>query len=99
MRERRGDESDVVDAEGGRLSARMPGWHVIAWGNVIAAPVAFAVSGIALAHEPIHLTAKAVAGLAYLAGGSQFGAYMLWYRGWGPSAWPAPANSSSRSRW
>jgi drug/metabolite transporter (DMT)-like permease len=70
-------------AEGGRLSARMPGWQVIAWGNVLAAPVNVAVCAVALAHEPVHLTAKSFAGLGYLAVVSQFGAFAVLYRGMG----------------
>ncbi|WP_405791342.1 DMT family transporter [Streptomyces sp. NBC_00029] len=70
-------------AEGGRLSAHMPGWRVIAWGVVLAAPVNLAVSAWAFPHEPVHLTAKAVLGMAYIAGVSQFGAFVLWYQGMG----------------
>ena len=70
-------------AEGGRLSAHMPGWRVIAWGVVLAAPVNVAVSACALPHEPAHLTAKAVAGMAYIAAVSQFGGFVVWYRGMG----------------
>ncbi|MGF1430393.1 DMT family transporter [Kitasatospora sp. LaBMicrA B282] len=70
-------------AQGGRLSAHMPGWHVIAWAVVLAAPVNLAVSAWALPHEPLHLTAKAVLGMAYAAGISQLGAFVLWYRGMG----------------
>ncbi|MFE4257324.1 DMT family transporter [Streptomyces sp. NPDC056883] len=70
-------------AEGGRLSARMPGWHVIAWGVVIAAPVNLAVAALALQHEPVHLTAKAVIGMAYIAAISQFGGFVVWYKGMG----------------
>jgi drug/metabolite transporter (DMT)-like permease len=70
-------------AEGGRLSVHMPGWQVIAWGVVLAAPVTFAVGAVALATEPVHLTAKALTGLAYIAGISQFGGFVVWYRGMG----------------
>ena len=70
-------------AEGGRLSAHLPGWRVIAWGVVIAAPVNLVVSGWALTHEPVHLTAKALVGMAYIAAVSQFGGFVLWYRGMG----------------
>lgn len=70
-------------AEGGRLSARMPGWQVIAWGVVLAAPVSLAVCAIALPHEPVRLTAEAVTGMAYIAGISQFGGFVVWYRGMG----------------
>jgi drug/metabolite transporter (DMT)-like permease len=70
-------------AEGGRLSAHMPGWRVIAWGIVLAAPVNLVVSGWALTQEPVHLTTKAVVGMAYIAAISQFGGFVLWYRGMG----------------
>lgn len=70
-------------AYGGRLSARMPGWRVIAWGVVLAAPVNLAVSLWALPDEPLHLTAKAVLGMAYIAGISQFGGFVVWYKGMG----------------
>ena len=70
-------------AEGGRLSAHLPGWQVIAWGVVLAAPVSLAVSAVALAGEPVHLTAKAVTGMAYIAAVSQFGGFVVWYRGMG----------------
>ncbi|MDH6135545.1 drug/metabolite transporter (DMT)-like permease [Kitasatospora sp. MAA4] len=70
-------------ANGGRLSARMPGWRVIAWGVVLAAPVNLAVALWALSHEPVHLTAKAVVGMAYIAGISQFGGFVVWYKGMG----------------
>jgi drug/metabolite transporter (DMT)-like permease len=61
----------------------MPGWHVITWAIVFAAPVNPAVCAVAVAHEPIHLTARVVVGMAYLAGVSQFGGFVAWYRGMG----------------
>ncbi|MEV7008426.1 DMT family transporter [Streptosporangium sp. NPDC051022] len=70
-------------AEGGRLSAHMPGWRVIAWGVVLAAPVNLIVSVLALPQEPVHFTAKALVGLTYIAAISQFGAFVLWYQGMG----------------
>ncbi|QEV22576.1 DMT family transporter [Streptomyces alboniger] len=70
-------------AEGGRLSAHMPGWRVIAWGVVLAAPVNLLVSAVALPQEPVHLTVKAVVGMVYIAGVSQFGAFVVWYQGMG----------------
>ncbi|MFD3808176.1 DMT family transporter [Streptomyces sp. NPDC058611] len=70
-------------AQGGRLAAHMPGWQVIAWGVVLAAPVNLAVSVWAVPQEPVHLTAKAVLGMAYIAAVSQFGAFVLWYQGMG----------------
>ena len=73
----------VLYAEGGRLAAHLPGWKVIAWGVVLAAPVSLAVCGFALTHEPVHLTGRAVGGLAYLAAVSQLGGFVIWYRGMG----------------
>ncbi|GAA1517818.1 DMT family transporter [Kribbella lupini] len=68
-------------AQGGRLAAAMPGWQVIAWGVVAALPVSAVVTALAVPHEPIHLTTKAVIGMGYLAAISQFGAFVAWYRG------------------
>ncbi|MEU7755809.1 DMT family transporter [Micromonospora sp. NPDC049171] len=70
-------------AEGGRLAAHMPGWQVIAWGVVLAAPVSLAVCAVALPQEPVRLTAEAIGGMAYLAAISQFGGFVVWYRGMG----------------
>ncbi|HEX2144335.1 MAG TPA: DMT family transporter [Glycomyces sp.] len=70
-------------AQGGRLSAHMPGWRVIAWGVVIAAPVNLAVSVWALGQEPVDFTAKALIGMAYIAAVSQFGGFVVWYKGMG----------------
>jgi drug/metabolite transporter (DMT)-like permease len=70
-------------AEGGRLSAHMPGWRVIAWGVVLAAPVSLAVCAAALPHEPVRLTAEAVGGMVYISAISQFGGFVVWYRGMG----------------
>ncbi|SIM49484.1 transporter ydeK [Mycobacteroides abscessus subsp. abscessus] len=61
----------------------MPGWQVIAWGVVLAAPVNLLVTVLALPHEPVHLNAHALIGMAYLAAISQFGGFVVWYRGMG----------------
>ena len=68
-------------AEGGRLSSRIPGWQVIAWGVLLAAPVNLAVTIVALPVEPVHLSARGVAGLLYIAAVSQFLGFVVWYRG------------------
>ncbi|MFF2043848.1 DMT family transporter [Kitasatospora sp. NPDC058170] len=68
-------------AEGGRISRELPGWQVIAWAVVVALPVTVLTAGIALTAEPVRFGAKAVAGLAYTAAVSQFGGFVLWYRG------------------
>lgn len=68
-------------AEGGRLASYMPGWQVIAWAVVAALPVTVLITVVALPAEPIHITAKALTGLAYIAFVSQFGGFVVWYRG------------------
>lgn len=68
-------------AEGGRLSAHLPSWTVIAWAVVLGAPLNLLISGVALAHEPVHVTFTALLGLIYIAAISQFGGFVLWYRG------------------
>ncbi|MFE0463788.1 DMT family transporter [Kitasatospora sp. NPDC058965] len=69
-------------AEGGLLARRgMPGWQVIGWAVVVALPVTALTCALALPREPVHLTAHALAGLAYVGGVSQFGGFVLWYRG------------------
>ena len=70
-------------AEGGRLSSRMPGWRVIAWGVVLAAPVNLVVSVWGISRESVHLSATALLGMAYIAGVSQFFGFVAWYRGMG----------------
>ncbi|MGK4584112.1 DMT family transporter [Kitasatospora sp. HPMI-4] len=68
-------------AEGGRLAREMPGWQVIGWAVLAALPVTAVTAVTALGAEPVHLTAHAVAGLAYQGAVSQFGGFVLWYRG------------------
>ncbi|MFI6939896.1 DMT family transporter [Streptomyces sp. NPDC050418] len=67
--------------EGGRLAKVMPGWQVIGWALVACLPLALPASAVALAYEPWELTAKAVAGLLWVAAGSQFVGLVVWYRG------------------
>ncbi|WP_073758786.1 DMT family transporter [Streptomyces sp. CB03234] len=68
-------------AQGGRLASHMPGWQVIAWGVVAALPVSALVTALSLPWEPVQMTAKAAVGMAYLAAVSQFGGFVVWYRG------------------
>lgn len=68
-------------AEGGRLSRELPGWQVIGWAAVASLPVTVLTTAVALPAEPVHLGAKALAGLAYTAVVSQFCGFVLWYRG------------------
>lgn len=68
-------------SEGGRLAREMPGWQVIAWALVLCLPVAAAGAAWALTAEPVRLTAHTVAGLLWVAVGSQFVGLWVWYRG------------------
>jgi drug/metabolite transporter (DMT)-like permease len=67
--------------EGGRLTRVMPGWQVICWALVLCLPFAAAGALVALAHEPVELSVHAVAGLLWVAAGSQLGGLVVWYRG------------------
>ncbi|NEB02355.1 DMT family transporter [Streptomyces sp. SID13726] len=67
--------------EGGRLARVMPGWQVIAWALVLCLPLSVPAAAIALSYEPVHLTAHSVAGLLWVAVGSQFLGLVVWYRG------------------
>lgn len=69
-------------AEGGRLARTMPGWQVIAWGVLAALPISLPITVAAIAHRPaVHLSAPAVAGLAYVGIVSMFVGFLAWYRG------------------
>ncbi|MFD8757042.1 DMT family transporter [Kitasatospora sp. NPDC059577] len=68
-------------AEGGRLSRDLPGAQVIAWAVLVALPVMLLTSAFGLATEPLRVGPKALVGLAYVAAVSQFGGFVLWYRG------------------
>ncbi|MER7579532.1 DMT family transporter [Kitasatospora sp. NPDC097691] len=68
-------------AEGGRLSRDLPGAQVIAWAVLAALPVMLLTSAFGLATEPVRFGPKALVGLAYVAAVSQFGGFVLWYRG------------------
>ncbi|MFI6349427.1 DMT family transporter [Streptomyces sp. NPDC050560] len=67
--------------EGGRLARMMPGWQVIGWALVLCLPLAVVGAAVALAHEPVHASAQGVAGLVWVAAGSQFLGLVVWYRG------------------
>ncbi|MHC3471996.1 DMT family transporter [Streptomyces sp. 7R007] len=67
--------------EGGRLARVMPGWQVIGWALVLCLPLSVPAAVLALAYEPVHLTAHSVAGLLWVAAGSQFLGLVVWYRG------------------
>ncbi|MFD4034221.1 DMT family transporter [Streptomyces sp. NPDC058637] len=67
--------------EGGRLASVMPGWQVIGWALVLCLPLAVAGTALALAFEPVHLTAHGIVGLVWVAAGSTFLGLYVWYRG------------------
>ncbi|RZU11439.1 DMT family transporter [Streptomyces sp. BK239] len=67
--------------EGGRLARVMPGWQVIGWALTFCLPLSAPAAAVALAFEPAHLTAHSVAGLLWVAAGSQFLGLVVWYRG------------------
>ncbi|MFC9281504.1 DMT family transporter [Streptomyces collinus] len=67
--------------EGGRLARVMPGWQVIGWALVLCLPLSLPAAAVALAYEPVHLTAHGVAGVLWVALGSQFLGLVVWYRG------------------
>ncbi|MET9255967.1 DMT family transporter [Streptomyces sp. NPDC003717] len=68
-------------AEGGRLARTMPGWQVIGWALVLCLPLTVPMAAVALSFEPVRLTAHGVAGLLWVAVGSQFLGLVVWYRG------------------
>ncbi|MGW0823932.1 DMT family transporter [Streptomyces sp. NPDC002845] len=67
--------------EGGRLARVMPGWQVIAWALVLCLPFTVPGALLALSYEPVELTAHSLAGLLWVAVGSQFLGLVVWYRG------------------
>ncbi|ANS64012.1 integral membrane protein [Streptomyces lincolnensis] len=67
--------------EGGRLARVMPGWQVIGWALVLCLPLTVPAAALALSYEPVHLTGHSVAGLLWVAAGSQFLGLVVWYRG------------------
>ncbi|MEY9489741.1 drug/metabolite transporter (DMT)-like permease [Streptomyces calvus] len=67
--------------EGGRLARVMPGWQVIGWALMLCLPLALPGAAVALAVEPVTPTAHSVAGLLWVAAGSQFLGLIVWYRG------------------
>jgi drug/metabolite transporter (DMT)-like permease len=68
-------------AEGGRLARVMPGWQVIGWALVLCLPLSVPGAALALSQEPVRLTVHSVAGLLWVAAGSQFLGMVVWYRG------------------
>jgi drug/metabolite transporter (DMT)-like permease len=69
-------------AEGGRLARELPGWQVVAWGLLLALPLAVPLTLIgALGSSAPHVTADALLGFAYVGTASTFFGFFAWYRG------------------
>ncbi|TYK48219.1 DMT family transporter [Actinomadura decatromicini] len=67
--------------EGARLSRDMPGWRVISWATVLAAPITVPVTGWLLATTGPHWTGRAVLGFGYVAAFSAYLGFFAWYEG------------------
>ncbi|MFD5540976.1 DMT family transporter [Streptomyces sp. NPDC127079] len=67
--------------EGGRLARVMPGWQVIGWALVLCLPLTLPAAVVALSYEPVVWNAHGIAGVLWVAAGSQFLGLMVWYRG------------------
>ncbi|MFJ9351533.1 DMT family transporter [Streptomyces sp. NPDC101237] len=67
--------------EGGRLARVMPGWQVIGWALVCCLPLTVPAAVVALSYEPVVWNAHGVAGVLWVAVGSQFLGLVVWYRG------------------
>ncbi|MEU6196067.1 DMT family transporter [Streptomyces sp. NPDC047061] len=67
--------------EGGRLARIMPGWQVIGWALVLCLPLTVPAAVVALSYEPVVWNAHGVAGVLWVAAGSQFLGLVVWYRG------------------
>jgi drug/metabolite transporter (DMT)-like permease len=70
----------IAYAEGGRLAREMPGWQVMAWALMLAAPGAALGFGYTWAHLALPLDAAPWLALGFLALITQFGAFWFWYR-------------------
>ncbi|SEG61529.1 Permease of the drug/metabolite transporter (DMT) superfamily [Thermomonospora echinospora] len=68
-------------AEGGRLAREMPGWRVISWALVLAAPVSVPVTAVLLATTEQEWTARSVIGFGYVSAFSMFLGFFAWYAG------------------
>ena len=68
--------------EGGVLAREYGGWRVICWALILALPASVPVTAWAAATEPVgHVTASAVAGLAWVSVVSMCLGFFAWYQG------------------
>jgi drug/metabolite transporter (DMT)-like permease len=68
-------------AEGGRLARTLPGWQVICWALVLAAPVVAILTAFAADARLLAAPVSAWAGFAYVSVVSMFLGFFAWYRG------------------
>ncbi|WP_433231012.1 DMT family transporter [Actinomadura formosensis] len=67
--------------EGGRLTRDMPGWRVISWALILAAPITVPVTGWLLATTHPRWTGHAVLGFGYVTVFSAYLGFFAWYEG------------------
>lgn len=67
--------------EGGRLARDMPGWRVISWALLLAAPITVPVTGWLLAATDPVWTGRAVLGFGYVSAVSAYLGFFAWYEG------------------
>jgi drug/metabolite transporter (DMT)-like permease len=68
-------------AEGGRLARTLPGWQVICWALVFAAPLVAIPAALAVDARLLTAPPAAWAGFAYVSVVSMFLGFFAWYRG------------------
>ncbi len=69
-------------AEGGRLTRKLPGWQVTAWGLVLAFPISLPLALVPLLENPIGpARTSAILGFAYVSTISTFIGFFAWYKG------------------
>ncbi|WP_435824316.1 DMT family transporter [Microbispora amethystogenes] len=67
--------------EGGRLARETPGWRVISYALVLAAPVTVPVTVVLAVTTPMAPSAESLSGFAYVALVSMFLGFIPWYAG------------------
>ncbi|MEV0147736.1 MULTISPECIES: DMT family transporter [unclassified Nonomuraea] len=67
--------------EGGRLARDTPGWQVISYALVLSLPFTAPVTAVLAVTTPVHPSAEALAGFAYVAVVSMFVGFIPWYAG------------------
>ncbi|MBD3144255.1 DMT family transporter [Microbispora bryophytorum] len=67
--------------EGGRLARETPGWRVISYALVVAAPLTVPVTAVLAITTPMEPSAESLAGFAYVGLVSMFLGFIPWYAG------------------